>query len=282
DPAAALDETLRSFAIEPRNPKTQEEILRLSRVTGRWEEAIKVQGQLFALADELPEKLAVARSAAHLVEYEVKDLVRAFRAYLNAFRLAPDDEEVVGHLWRLATSIGRYRDKELPAPTADELAEADRHAAGGTNGVSEAESAIGDEELLEEEELGDEELVARPPSPPPLTHADDDEQPYDTPWEELAAAYESLPAEDADDRWVYLRKIAEVWEKGQHDVERALDALERAFRLDITDVEVRAELERLGEQYDKWERVAEIYLRAIDEFGPIETAVTLHHYAARV
>jgi len=366
DPAAALDETLRSFAIEPRNPKTQEEILRLSRVTGRWEEAIKVQGQLFALADELPEKLAVARSAAHLVEYEVKDLVRAFRAYLNAFRLAPDDEEVVGHLWRLATSIGRYRDKELPAPTADELAEADRHAAGGTNGVSEAESAsadeevearsdeggdesdgsaldvvseevdldvdveaaeeanesspsggetvltsappahavegmatpppvtaeadfdddaieeIGDEELLEEEELGDEELVARPPSPPPLTHADDDEQPYDTPWEELAAAYESLPAEDADDRWVYLRKIAEVWEKGQHDVERALDALERAFRLDITDVEVRAELERLGEQYDKWERVAEIYLRAIDEFGPIETAVTLHHDAARV
>ena len=38
----------------------------------------------------------MARNAAHLVEYEVKDLVRAFRAYLNAFRLAPDDEEIVG------------------------------------------------------------------------------------------------------------------------------------------------------------------------------------------
>ncbi|HVV49665.1 MAG TPA: tetratricopeptide repeat protein, partial [Polyangia bacterium] len=115
----------------------------------------------------------------------------------------------------------------------------------------------------------------------PLAHAGGD-QPYDTPWEELAAAYEALPAEDADDRWVYLRKIAEVWEKGQHDVDRALVALERAFRLDITDVEVRAELERIGEQYGKWERVAEIYLGAIDEFGPIETAVTLHHDAARV
>ena len=65
-------------------------------MTGRWEEAIKVQGQLFALAEELPEKLSVARNAAHLVEHEVKDLVRAFRAYLNAFRLAPDDEEIVG------------------------------------------------------------------------------------------------------------------------------------------------------------------------------------------
>ena len=108
DASAALDETLRSFAIEPRNPSTREEILRLSRVTGRWEEAIRVQGQLFALAEELPEKLTIARSAAHLVEHEVKDLVRAFRAYLNAFRLAPDDEEIVGHLWRLAAQIGRY------------------------------------------------------------------------------------------------------------------------------------------------------------------------------
>ncbi len=362
NPSAALDETLRSFAIEPRNAKTQEEVLRLARVTGRWEEAIKVQGQLFALADELPEKLAVARGAAHLVEHEVKDLVRAFRAYLNAFRLAPDDEEIVEHLWRLATRIGRYHDKELPAPTDAELAEAD-----SANGVSEADSAmadgeeseeseesdassldvvseevdvdvdldtaegeaeaedeepspfgdgepiaasaaedeaanlatpppvvagsaeiaddeeieeIGDDELLEEEAI-DEELVARPPSLPPAA-ADDDDQPYDTPWEELAAAYESLPAEDADDRWVYLRKIAEVWEKGQHDVDRALEALERAFRLDITDVEVRAELERIGEEYGKWERVAEIYLAALDEFGPIETAVTLHHDAARV
>src|SRR6185312_1951816 len=118
-----------------------------------------------------------------------------------------------------------------------------------------------------------------PPSPPPALH---EEQPFHTPWEELAAAYESLPAEDADARWVYLRKIAEVWERGQHDVDRALDALERAFRLDISDVDVRNELERLAEAYDRWDRIVAIYLGAIDEFAPIETAVTLHHEAARL
>ena len=48
------------------------------------------------------------------------------------------------------------------------------------------------------------------------------------------AAYESLPADDADDRRVYLLKIAEVWERGQHDVDRALAALERAFHLDTS------------------------------------------------
>ncbi|HTB58957.1 MAG TPA: tetratricopeptide repeat protein, partial [Polyangia bacterium] len=366
DPSAALDETLRSFAIEPRNHKTQEEILRLSRVTGRWEEAIKVQGHLFALAEELPEKLSVARNAAHLVEYEVKDLVRAFRAYLNAFRLAPDDEEIVAHLWRLATNIGRYQSSDDSAAVVSEaeLAEAsdetDKSTTAGSNGVSAAESGdaeaspaiadggeadgggldvvseevdvevevdagdelggspfeaeagetvvmpvhahqaadatldesgaiaegteqltpppvavtsaefsedgdeaieeIGDDELLEEE-IVDEGMTARPPSLPPTSH-DEGDHPYATPWEELAAAYEALPAEDTDDRWVYLRKIAEVWEKGQHDVDRALEALERAFRLDITDVEVRAELERIGAEYDKWERIAEIYLEA--------------------
>ncbi len=385
DPSAALDETLRSFAIEPRNTRTQEEILRLSRVTGRWEEAIKVQGQLFALADELPEKLSVARNAAHLVEHEVKDLVRAFRAYLNAFRLAPDDEEIVAHLWRLATSIGRYHRDDDSQPAVVETSRArgletdldvDGETEGASNGVSEAASVlaaddehgdgqedgdgdgldvvseevdvevdvdtddeaeanpfggdtlvmrlpadqgnpstvaaladeaadvatpppvaatglefnddadeaieeIGDEELLEEE-IVDDEMAARPPSLPPMAQDGDEDNSFATPWEELAAAYESLPAEDTDDRWVYLRKIAEVWERGQHDVDRALEALERAFRLDITDVEVRAELERIGAAYDKWERIAEIYLGAIDEFGPIETAVMLHHDAARV
>src|SRR5450432_54628 len=123
--------------------------------------------------------------------------------------------------------------------------------------------------------------TSRPPAPPPRMRSPEDQR-FATPWEELAAAYEGLPAEDTDDRWVYLRKIAEVWERGQHDVDRALDALGRAFRLDITDTEIRAELERIGEQYNRWERIAEIYLGSIDEFGPIEAAVTLHHDAALV
>jgi tetratricopeptide (TPR) repeat protein len=390
DPSGALDETLRSFAIEPKNPATQEEILRLARVTGRWEEAIKVQGQLFALAEELSDKLAVARSAAHIVEHEVKDLVRAFRAYLNAFRLAPDDEELVGHLWRLAARIGRYDGgsdgvapgvsgtppaTETPAADAgtetgaepeaetgtetDVRAEADAEAgaqgddldvvstevraeadaedgaqgddldvvsvevdvdvdvddaaasgsplegqevatpapvpaagealaaatdyveAGGefSDEADEQIEEIGDEELVEEGE--DEEVAARPPAPPPMLPSTE-EQPFSTPWEELAAAYEGLPAEDMDDRWVYLRKIAEVWERGQHDIDRALDALARAFHLDITDAEIRTELERIGEQYNRWDRIVAIYLGSIDEFGPTEAAVTLHHDAARL
>jgi golgin subfamily B member 1 len=335
DASGALDEFLRSFALAPETPATRDEILRLSRATNRWEEALKVQGQLFALAEDLPEKLTIARNAAYLVEHEVKDLVRAFRAYLNAFRLAPDDDEVTGHLWRLAALIGRYdgapeakADKpaekaavatddadilESRASDADAEPEAASEAksddasdatleasssadaatakAGGDLAVEVEAGDAEDLELSEEdldEDVGEEvkgqgdglEAAATPPPPPPAPPKR--RGLYATPWEELAAAYEALPAEDADERRVYLLKIAAVWEKGAKDPERALGALERAFRLDTTDATVRAELERMGAAHDAWDRVAAIHLGAIDEFGAVERAVALHHDVARI
>jgi tetratricopeptide (TPR) repeat protein len=324
DASGALDEFLRSFALAPDVAATRDEILRLARATNRWEEALKVQGQLFALAEDLPEKLSIARNAAYLVEHEVKDLVRAFRAYLNAFRLAPDDDEITGHLWRLAGLIGRYGgapdQKPAPAGTADKAektddagevavaaddadilesrasdeAEAETAEASPDADVSvdedaeaadqtAAEAADDDLELSEEdldEDVGDGIEAAAPPPPPPPPKRGG--SPYATPWEELAAAYEALPAEDADERRVYLLKIAAIWEKGAKDVDRALGALERAFRLDTSDETVRAELERLGAAHDQWDRVAAIHLGAIDEFGAIEKAVALHHDVARI
>ena len=63
---------------------------------------------------------------------------------------------------------------------------------------------------------------------------------------------------------------------------RALGALDRAFNLEPSNVTVRAELQRIGREYNEWDRVAEIYLGAVDEFGPIENAVALHHDVARI
>ena len=151
DPSGALDEMLRSFALQPDSPSTQEEILRLARATGRWEEAIRVEGHLFALAETLPEKLEIARNAAYLVEHEVKDLVRAFRAYLNAFRLAPDDSEIVSHLWRLAASIVNYHDYRAAALAAAaapvvEAAPAVAASADGTADDGTAAGATSDED----------------------------------------------------------------------------------------------------------------------------------------
>ncbi|HVZ75168.1 MAG TPA: tetratricopeptide repeat protein [Polyangia bacterium] len=320
DPSGALDEMLRSFALAPDEPATRDEILRLARLTIRWEDALKVQGQLFAMAEAHEEKLTIARNAAALVESEVKDLVRAFRAYLNAFRLAPDDDEILAHLWRLAAEIGRYEGAPpLEAPKVEEAkpeavveATTDAEAEGDAGedvAVDVEDDAVESEvradaatedaeaedlELSEEdldEDLGEDDgiegagLPARPPmpAPPPAPPAARRAPQFATPWEELAAAYEALPAEDADERRVYLLKVADVWERGAKDVGRALDAVERAFRLDTDDADVRAQLQRFGETYEgRWDRICEIYLGAIDEFGAVEKTVSLHHDAAKI
>lgn len=450
DPSGALDELIRSFALDPENAGTQDEILRLAALTGRWEDAIKVQAQLFALAQDLPRKLAVARKAAALVETEVKDLVRAFRAYLNAFRLSPDDGEIVANLWRLAGTIGRY---ERPAPITERVqqaldaldeapitsardegrgapahleagsiplapgagpglaedgepilggdgdggedvgdmdgaftgarSDADDAAAGfdaragaaygdegddaydgagepgssadtaddsehGSFDPSEESTAGGEDDdagrsvfagdteeqaashegdevevddaaviavaldpdssgALEELDVSDLEVAddsndgAPAPTPPPLplpiarafgmpgpmavAQETRDARalvaPFETPWEELAQAYESLPAADAGTRRSYLLKVAEVWERGQKDVTKALGALARAFRLDPRDTSVRTELERIAKEHDRWDEVCTIYLGGIDEFAPIEQTVSVHHEVAR-
>ncbi len=408
DPSGALDELVRSFALDPDNVETHEEILRLAGLTGRWEDALKVEAQLFALAEDLPRKLGVARHAAALVENEVKDLVRAFRAYLNAFRLAPEDPEVVAHLWRLAGRIGRYegapaitpRAKEAldavddsgagvdavvdagagaspagasPSATEDEPAEAappaeteaaraegeipdagdagadelppvlgqpesieatdaagaspfdgeveigapvgeDRFEVDGVAGAGEGEGEDDDETVdvddaaviaiavdtessgvLMELEVGDIDVDEVTPPPPPMGRGGAPRLPpptparrlpfgasFETPWEELAQAYENLPATDTEARRRYLLKQTEVWERGQKDVGKALAVLERAFRLDPDDKAVRAELERVGREHDRWDQVCDIYLGAIDEFAPADQSVSIHYEVARL
>ena len=151
--------------------------------------------------------------------------------------------------------------------------------------AAQAVEEIGDEEILDEIEAPAEE-AAGPPSLPPPSPTGARRGPglgstFETPWEELAQAYESLPADDQKTRHGYLLKIAEIWERGQHDVGRALAALDRAFNIDPANITVRAELQRIGREYKQWDRVSDIYLSAVDEFGPIENAVALHLEVAR-
>ena len=99
--------------------------------------------------------------------------------------------------------------------------------------------------------------VRRPPLPALPTKA------FDTPWEELATVYESMPAPDASHRLRWLYRAAEVWETGAKDIARAFDALARAFaqarRTPEGDAEVRARLHRIAQEHKAWDRLADLY-----------------------
>jgi tetratricopeptide (TPR) repeat protein len=95
---------------------------------------------------------------------------------------------------------------------------------------------------------------------------------FESPWEELAVAYESLPAPDAISRLRWLYRASEVWETGGKDIVRAFDALARAFaqarRSPGSDADVRARLHRLAHDHKAWDRLADLYE------GMAEQAVT--------
>jgi tetratricopeptide (TPR) repeat protein len=118
DASGAFDELLRAFPYAPDDKELLGEVRRLAGATRRWDDELAVEGYRFHLAPEA-DKLAIACEAAALVEEKVKDNLRAFRAYLRAFQLAPqksaEQETIRAHLWRLARLVGEIT-VEPPAP----------------------------------------------------------------------------------------------------------------------------------------------------------------------
>ncbi len=109
---------------------------------------------------------------------------------------------------------------------------------------------------------------------------------FESPWEELAAAYDSLPAADAQARARWLYRAADAWENGAHDIPRAFDTLARALdRVSQpvggvapapgSDAEARARLHRLAGDHDAWDRLAELYETLAEDAHTAEAAADL-------
>ena len=288
DPSGAFDEQVRAFALDPESEPTHQEILRLAEITGRWEDELNIEGQLFSRAEHTKRKVEISRHAAELVETKIKDDVRAFRSYLGAFRLAPDDQGIIDCLWRLAEKIGRYVTTPAPEPLAapavtpatpegakPEDAKPENAGSGEPEAAlpQELEPPASAEPMLELDpeqisgEIDIDEIDILEGTPPPQSVSVSLAPPiparFESPWQEWVQVYELLPA-DVITRHHYLIKVADIWMRGAHDVDRALAALERAFVLNPGDETVCAEMERLAKNEDRWDFVCAVYLRAAE------------------
>jgi golgin subfamily B member 1 len=284
DPAGALKEHLAAFALAPEHEVSRQEILRLAEVTGRWEDALSVEAQRFSRATAVADKVEIAARAAGLTEHKLLDRRRAFRAYLNAFRLAPDNEVLVAHLWRLAALVDPA--PETAVEIAEELIEEVVELSGEYALPASAGRGSDDDAGIDRDEETDvdhklelrERPAVPPPTPPPLTKT-----PSPTAlstWAEFAQAYELLPAADAGVRHQHLRKVAEIWERGARNIDKAITTLERAFRLDPGSEPVRVDLRRIASETSRWDQICAVFQKAADT-APREDAVALHHEVAR-
>ena len=108
DASGALDELrARLPARSPADNSLLGEVHRLAEATTAGTTRWSSRAIRFHRAPKSERKLAIAMRGGGLVEKKVQDPLRAFRAYLRAFQLAPVGIETIrDHLWRLARVIG--------------------------------------------------------------------------------------------------------------------------------------------------------------------------------
>jgi tetratricopeptide (TPR) repeat protein len=282
--SGAMDEWMSAFRLAPARNDVAEEIFRLAEVTARWNDALTVHSIRFGRATTFDEKLEIAREAARIAEERVGDPLKALRAHLHAFRLAPAAEETKAALWRLAAQITPPQLlPTTPTPVADrERSVALERERAGTAVEAEITPA---EEITQPIRLEELEFVEadpatkaqrrRPPGEPPAP------PPFNA-WSELASAYEGLPVASPRERIDRLLTVAELWERGARDVPHAMVVLERAYLLAPDDLRPLDEAERMAHEHREWDRFLATCDRLVARSSSVAYAGTLHLRAAAV
>ncbi len=97
---------------------------------------------------------------------------------------------------------------------------------------------------------------------------------YDSPWEELATAYNMVATKDPQNKRKWLFAATDLWENGAKDIAKAFDTLAHGLRLTPTSKPVRSRLVDFTTQHDQSPKLASLYLTIADEATSTETAIT--------
>ncbi len=120
DPGHALKALAALGGFEPDLAWLPEEAERLAERANRWGEVLEIHLRRVDLVDSAQERLSLLWHMASLQEEKAGLKVPAFRTYLQALTLAPEEEISEEHLWRLATELCG---KSSPPPVVTETGE---------------------------------------------------------------------------------------------------------------------------------------------------------------
>jgi tetratricopeptide (TPR) repeat protein len=258
---------------------------------------------------EAAERFELLCELAQLYEHKLGDAPRAFSAMLHALMLGFDTPALREHLWRLAATLTdstdqissdlfdpqllqhviRQTDPEhvaraettasppgSPPPPPSDPTQTQPRAPNATNDADEGGLLeLSSLDIVELDETTDALLSDLPVQVPPPSRAG-------TPWKRLEAALQALGGSRHKVRAQQGLKIAQMWECGAGDAERALEALADAALLDPELDQALDEMERLAEQHGWLDRLMGRYADLIDQAADGDCLVRLHRRAAAV
>ncbi len=113
DKKGALDRLRRAFDIDQTDLTTLDRMLALGEELESWNDVLAVYGAQYSLSGSLEERIDLVKKSAQIMENQVGDKVKAFRAYLHGFLIDPEDDDLLVEIWRLAREIGDYSPEVL-------------------------------------------------------------------------------------------------------------------------------------------------------------------------
>ncbi len=281
----ALSFYRRAYAFDPEaTDGTFEAIDRLLRTAGRPRERVELFRASLDFKREPKERLKALHTIASIEDTELHDDAAAIETYRAALEADEEDREALEALGRLYSRTDRWRDlaeltrrraeqSALPEDEArfrmdlaklnleklgemqagiDELQAVVELAAPAADPAREAVAEL--EKLLQVTEFKARVVdILRPI----YERADD--------WRHLVSVNDERLALATDDgeRITVLRETARLWEERGKDLERAFDAMRRAWTLDPEDGDARENLDRLAEATKRWDDLAGAYEAAV-------------------
>ncbi len=264
-----------------------EEAERLAELAGRWDEVLEIQGARVERVDA-SERVSLLWRIAKVQEERASMPEAAFRTYLRALALSPEEEITEENLWRLARKLDGAPGARGGAEDELEIPDGDGERADSTQRVnledvitgetdlealaSEEVETVEDDDVLAEGaedeegetlELGESDVISAEPEqerggppPSPANRA--------APWAELAEAYRDLPAESPARRLQWLLAEARVWREGAGDMDRAVEVLGEASAIDPEAPEVVEALDGLCQSEGRQGDLIRIYADAVE------------------
>lgn len=241
------------------------EILRpIYQAQDQWRKVIRLNEDRFELAQDPMDQVMILRETGDLWENRGDDFVRAIQAFISAWKLSPDDEELRGEVERISVItrdwdtlgvlysdvLDKNPDMGSRRDVVARLAELyDTH-------LNDPRSALGRYMELSELDPTESEPIDATLRLSLLLG--------DWKARESALVRKAESVYDDRERSDYLMHLGELRLLTLTDIEGALSAYERAFEADESSSEICDRLIALYEERDEPERLAELYLARVD------------------
>jgi tetratricopeptide (TPR) repeat protein len=255
---ASFDTMARALSVDPGSETTQENLDRLARATGRFQDLARVFEELAAAQRDPELGSALYASAARVYEHDVRNLDRAIELYRKVLSIDPMNLGATESLQTLFQGSERYADMSLILQRRAEILE----------DVDAKKDALFQAAMLEEE------VLERPDHAigaymKVLEIDAEDLRSIDSliklylglsRWEELLSVY-SKKADlvvDPEEKKHILYQVGAVYERELKDVARAIDTYQKVLELDPDDLTALGRLDVLYQTAGNWQELLSI------------------------